>query len=686
MAVSSSSPSMHAMAWHEANRSYLLGCLHHIHQLLEQKTGQVSHKITTPRRSPFLLLRLFIHLHITQELLHLAIAKGSALKRLQDVFKLTPFEVSVLLLCAGNELEASWGPLCASAQTNPQRAFPTFGLALALFANPHWSALTPDAPLRRWQLIHLDETQPLTVGSLRIDERILHYLLGLSYLDNVLSGRVKQVRPVSQLVPSHAQVAEQIAALWGGKSPSDYSIIQLCGSDRTGKHAIAAAACKQLQVKLFVLPVFLLPTHNRELTQFQRRWEREALLTRSALLIDDDGTGGENASACNTAITHLLEHSHGRILISSRDRRPPSHRPVITFDIAQPTSQEQHLLWQESLGETGKVLNGYIETLVSQFNLSAPTVKTIGSSVQQLSRKGSQSGEVEHDHLQQQIWEACRSQARPQMADLAQPITSRAHWDDLVLPVEQKIVLREIAAHVRQRSTVYDRWGFGNGGRGLGISALFTGASGTGKTMAAEVLALELQLDLYRIDLSAVVSKYIGETEKNLRRVFDAAEMGGAILLFDEADALFGKRSEVKDSHDRHANIEVSYLLQRMEAYSGLAILTTNLKDALDQAFLRRLRFTVRFPFPDATQRAEIWRRVFPKTVPTEDLKPEKLARLNVAGGNIRNIALNAAFLAADGGEPVQMKHLLESSRSEYIKLEKPLVDTEIKGWIKVPS
>ncbi|MEL6764354.1 MAG: AAA family ATPase, partial [Cyanobacteria bacterium J06607_6] len=181
---------------------------------------------------------------------------------------------------------------------------------------------------------------------------------------------------------------------------------------------------------------------------------------------------------------------------------------------------------------------------------------------------------------------------------------------------------------------------------------------------------------------SAVVSKYIGETEKNLRRVFDAAEMGGAILLFDEADALFGKRSEVKDSHDRHANIEVSYLLQRMESYRGLAILTTNLKDALDQAFLRRLRFTVRFPFPDATQRAEIWRRVFPTTVPTEGLKPDKLARLNVAGGNIRNIALNAAFLAADAGESVQMKHLLEASRSEYIKLEKPLIDVEIKGWI----
>jgi SpoVK/Ycf46/Vps4 family AAA+-type ATPase len=200
--------------------------------------------------------------------------------------------------------------------------------------------------------------------------------------------------------------------------------------------------------------------------------------------------------------------------------------------------------------------------------------------------------------------------------------------------------------------------------------------------MSAEVLAKELRLDLYRIDLSSVVSKYIGETEKNLRRVFDAAEGGAAVLLFDEADALFGKRSEVKDSHDRYANMEVSYLLQRMEAYQGLAILTTNLKNALDTAFMRRIRFVVQYPFPDSTQRAEIWSRVFPKNTPTEGLNVRRLAQLNVAGGNIRNIALNAAFRAADAGEPVSMKHILHSVRSEYTKMERTLTDAEIKGWL----
>ncbi len=229
---------------------------------------------------------------------------------------------------------------------------------------------------------------------------------------------------------------------------------------------------------------------------------------------------------------------------------------------------------------------------------------------------------------------------------------------------------------------MYRQWGFAaRYSRGLGISALFAGASGTGKTMAAEVLAGELELDLYRIDLSAVVSKYIGETEKNLRRVFDAAEAGGAILLFDEADALFGKRSEVKDSHDRYANIEISYLLQRMEAYRGLAILTTNMKSALDSAFLRRIRFIVDFPFPDARMREKIWEGVFPTETPLGSVNFKQLARLNIAGGNIRNIAMNAAFLAASENEPVQMSHLLMAARTEYAKIEKPLTDAEFKGW-----
>jgi SpoVK/Ycf46/Vps4 family AAA+-type ATPase len=266
---------------------------------------------------------------------------------------------------------------------------------------------------------------------------------------------------------------------------------------------------------------------------------------------------------------------------------------------------------------------------------------------------------------------------------LAECIEPKAHWDDLVLPGEHLQTLGEIAAQVRQRLKVYQSWGFAlRNDRGLGITALFAGPSGTGKTLAAEVLANDLQLDLHRIDLSQVVSKYIGDTEKNLRAVFNAAEQTGAVLLFDEADALFGKRSEVRDSHDRYANIEVSYLLQRMEAYRGLAILTTNKRGSLDSAFLRRLRFLIPFPFPDHMHRAKIWSRIFPAETPTQDLDVLKLARLNVAGGNIRNIALNAAFLAADMGEPVQMSHLLRTARTECNKIEKQITTAEIGGWV----
>jgi SpoVK/Ycf46/Vps4 family AAA+-type ATPase len=346
-----------------------------------------------------------------------------------------------------------------------------------------------------------------------------------------------------------------------------------------------------------------------------------------------------------------------------------------------PSSEEQRALWRSALGPAAAEMNGQLDAIVSQFNLGAAGIRS--AAAQAAGQVAGQSAGQAAD-AGPALWDACREQSRPRLESLAQRIEPAAGWDDLVLPEAQIQTLREVAVHVRRRRTVHEEWGFAaRGSRGLGISALFAGPSGTGKTMAAEVLAGELRLDLYRIDLSSVVSKYIGETEKNLRRVFDAAEEGGAILLFDEADALFGKRSEVKDSHDRYANIEVSYLLQRMESYRGLAILTSNFKDALDTAFLRRLRFIVQFPFPDVPQRADIWRRIFPSQTPTVDLDAEKLARLSVTGGNIRNIALAAAFLAADEDSPVRMAHLLRAARGELAKIERPLSEAEVRGWVE---
>ncbi|HEV7821298.1 MAG TPA: ATP-binding protein, partial [Burkholderiales bacterium] len=341
--------------------------------------------------------------------------------------------------------------------------------------------------------------------------------------------------------------------------------------------------------------------------------------------------------------------------------------------IDRPAPLEQKRLWRAALGASAAQLNGTVDRLANQFRLRTDFIARTAQRLR---------GEAHADELGAALWHACRESARERLDGLAKRVKTNATWRDLVLPEPQVATLRQIAAHVRQRMRVYEDWGFGaRSARGLGISVLFCGESGTGKTMAAEVIAHELDLDLYRIDLASMVSKYIGETEKNLRRVFDAAEDSGAILLFDEADALFGKRSEVKDSHDRYANIEVSYLLQCMETYRGLAILTTNLKNALDGAFQRRLRFVVQFPFPDAQLRERIWRGAFPAELPLRAVDHQKLAQLNVAGGNIRNIALNAAFIAAEAQSPVGMVHLLQAARSEATKRERPYSDAETRGW-----
>ncbi len=309
------------------------------------------------------------------------------------------------------------------------------------------------------------------------------------------------------------------------------------------------------------------------------------------------------------------------------------------------------------------------QRLAGQFDLSLAELNQIVSHIS-----------AENEDIATVLWDRCRSLTKPRLDELANRIDTKATWDDLVLPDEQMRLMRSITDQMRERYKVYNEWGFGaRMNRGLGIAALFAGESGTGKTMAAEVIANDLRLNLYRIDLSSVVSKYIGETEKNLRKMFDAAEQGGAILFFDEADALFGKRSEVKDSHDRYANIEVNYLLQRMESFSGLAILATNVKSALDSAFMRRLRFIVNFPFPASADRKRIWQNAIPPQTPQEELDFDRLARLNVTGANIQSIALNAAFQAAGAGQSVTMPGLLTAAYIEMRKLDRPLTGADLR-------
>jgi hypothetical protein len=654
-------------SWAEQNQSYLTAALARVRAALQNHLGE-SAKAASSQAPPAD-----------------ATAEGwpdtvcpPALERLTQIFGLSTFEQSILLLCAGVELESAFAALCARAQGDPARPYPTFSLALAALPDPHWSAITPAGSLRRWRLIEVQSLPnvALTNSPLRIDERILHFLTGIQHLDERLQGLLEPVA-LEDLVPSHRELAGRIAATWlAAGSPANgkgLPLIQLCGPDVAAKHVIAAAACAEIGLRLFALPAQTVPASAAELEALARLWEREAALSSSALCVTADTLERSDGRAA-AQVSHFLERIGGPVLLTTREPWHPIRRAVRTFDATKPTAEEQIAIWQELLRNAGVSVNGCVNDLVAQFNLSRSAIR---ASVQE-----AVSVPADTPGLAVRLWEAGRAQARPRLEDLAQRIVPAATWDNLVLPEPEMAMLREVAAQVAHRTTVYHKWGFARlGNRGLGISALFAGSSGTGKTMAAEVLAHQLRLDLYRIDLSSVVSKYIGETEKNLRRVFDAAEDGGAILFFDEADALFGKRSEVKDSHDRYANIEINYLLQRMESYCGLSVLATNMKSSLDAAFTRRIRFIINFPFPNAALRAAIWERIFPPRTPLEGLDIAQLSKLNLAGGNIRNIAMNAAFLAASAQQPVRMPHIWRAARTEYAKMERPLTEVEIRDW-----
>jgi len=590
------------------------------------------------------------------------------------IFNLSSFERDVILLCLGFEIEPSFTDLLTKANDDSQNNYPTLAFCISSLPEASWSILSPLSPLHNWQLIELSASYPVSLSPIGIDKRILCYLLGEATFDEQLQGLVRPLpATIAQILlsPSQEQIVEQIVFSLSqniqGASP-----LQLSGGELSAKYRLALEASRRLGYNLQVMSADSLPSDPKELLTIQKRWERESLLSNSLLLLDCDDLEETNFSS----VSLFIENLQTPVILSGKERLQTKLVPVRCFDVPPLSTQEQKTIWLTHLGSSANNLNGQVEQLTSQFNLSS---SSISAASHQYKINEQQAENLPNPNL---LWDYCRSQARPRLDNLAQRLDSKAIWEDLVLPEQQRQILGNIATHLKQRNKVYQDWGFSSKeSRGLGISALFYGESGTGKTMAAEVLANLFSLDLYRIDLSAVVSKYIGETEKNLGRIFDAAESGGAILLFDEADAIFGKRTEVKDSHDRYANVEISYLLQRMEAYRGLAILTSNRKEDIDTAFMRRIRFALTFPFPDPSSRSEIWRRIFPPQTPTQGLDYCKLGQLKVSGGNIRNIALNAAFFAADADELVGMKHILQGVQQEYLKLKRLLTDEETRGW-----
>ena len=666
--------------WLEANRALMIAAIEQVRGCLDAHARQ--ERVPADQLEPLLA----------------AVAERgapSALASLCTAFSLSRFERDVLLLCAAYEMDGSLASACAAA-SDARRPYPTFALAMAALPRAHWSAITPGAPLRHFRLVELDPSEGLAFGRLRIDEPVLHFLAGVPWLDSRLLGLLEPVRTdlPALLVGNHREAADRVAAVWRRTreqadrldasalqaAPERHLAIQLTGSDAAARELVLAEACRGAGTALLALRAADVPGSAIERDALARLWQRESALSAATLLIDIDDR--EDAETLR-AISALVERLRGPLAISARDPLPLRRRPSLRIELAAHSTSEHEQLWRAYLGPLGERLDGAVGRLASHFQLGPSGMRAVVAEMsERLEQPGQADGDANVAAIADNAWSASRRQARPRLDDLAQRIEPSADFRDLVLPAEQMDMLRGVLAHVRQRTLVYEQWGFARrGGRGLGITALFSGASGTGKTLGAEVLAKELALDLYRIDLSQVVSKYIGETEKNLRRVFDAAEEGGAILLFDEADALFGKRSEVKDSHDRYANLEISYLLQRMEAYRGLAILTSNMRSALDAAFTRRLRFIVEFPFPGQDERAAIWKRVFPADVPREAIAVERLAKLNVTGGIIRNIALGAAFLAADLGQPVRMEHLRRAAALELQKLERTATDAELGGW-----
>jgi ATP-dependent 26S proteasome regulatory subunit len=580
------------------------------------------------------------------------------LDALASAFALAPFERDVLLLCFAPEVDATFELLFAYVHDDVTRRYASVHLAVSLFGGPR-AAFAANAPLRRWALLHVDPPPhpgtPQSLRPLRLDPRITDFLHGVNRLDESVS---EVLRPLERgpLESAHAALALSLA---------NETAVNLIGPAQAGKETLAHAIAEAGGRTVCWLDPRRLPPLGPERTALFRALERDARLMRFAYFVQTPEREGPDSNT-ETAMQDVIELLDAPLIVDTRDAWLGA-RTLAVARVARPGRAAQCILWKTALGEDAPV----IDDLVEQFDFSPEMIARAAA-------VSSSAGT---------LWEICQQQVSWRVDDLAQRVSTRQKWEDLVLGAEATEQLREVVAQVAQRARVYERWGFASRlTRGRGITALFAGPSGTGKTMAAEIIAGELGLELYRIDLAGVVSKYIGESEKNLRRVFDAAEQSGAILFFDEADALFGKRTEVKDSHDLYANIQVNYLLQRMEDYRGLAILATNRKVALDRAFLRRLRFAIDFPFPDRVARERIWRGAFPAEVPVEALDYAFLSGMEISGGNIRNIALGAAFLAAADGGVVDERHLVHAARREYSKIQKLVTPNEFGRHYREPS
>ena len=591
----------------------------------------------------------------------------SPIGRLVAAFRLSPFERDSLLVAIGWELDSSVARVLTEAGCSVDGRGVLLAPLLAQHPDAHWSAASPTAPLSRWRLLAFDDRDRLSTPA-RVDQRVLLGALGVPTVDRPLLERGQPAELHERPLPAVERAARSVAARW---ADDETAAVQIVGPDGDALADVAAMAAAAAGYRLWRVDTRALPRSAEELDWFARSIERELVLGDVLVALDTTDADADDDPTGRSALHALVDRAAVPMAVLAR--APSSHRarPSPAVEVERSTATERAERWTLHLGAGARAMNGAVEDVAYAFPLSAAAIRQAAADVAFSDAPPAQA-----------LWTAARNQARRGLDGLAQLLTGTVGWDDLVVPETARRTLEEIACHVRRRPTVHDEWGFADRDGGImAVTALFHGPSGVGKTLAARVLGAELGLDVYRVDLSQTVSKYVGETEKNLRRIFDAAEAASAVLLFDEADALFGKRSEVQDAHDRYANLEVSYLLQRLETYRGLAILTSNLPANIDGGFVRRLRYRVAFPFPDTAARQAIWRRVFPPRAPTAELDVAVLARLSVSGASIASIALGAAVLAADEGGPIGMGHVRRAAASEYAKLDRQLTPVELAGW-----
>jgi AAA+ superfamily predicted ATPase len=559
---------------------------------------------------------------------------------------------------------------------------------------------SPGAPLLRHRLLHLIPDPnaahtPLLAHTLLLDEQMRDLLLGQGGLDARLAAFCQISAPdvaLDDLALDPALRASLTTLCRHAQHSGEVLRLYLHGPQGMGQRQIAAGLAAEIGAELLVADLARIPS-GAAFDLAVRLVLREAWLQGAVLFLDGLDRLAE-VEQWHALLAALADSTGITILAGARPWIAAGGEPlgVLVVPLDLPDYSQRRARWAAELAARGIIpLEGDLDGLAGRYRLTPAQIADAAATVR--SRAIWYAAAAREDDppqpLTTDLFTAARAQSGHELGMLAHKIEPVYTWDDLVLPDDSLAQLHEICQRVAYRHRVLGEWGFDRKlSLGKGVSALFVGASGTGKTMAAEVIANALQLDLYKIDLAGVVSKYIGETEKNLDRIFSAAENANAILFFDEADALFGKRSEVSDSHDRYANIEIAYLLQKIEEYDGIAILATNLRQNLDEAFLRRLAYTVHFPFPDETSRRRIWAGIWPGEVPlAPEMDLDDLARrFRLSGGNIKNAALGAAFLAAAGESPVTTGHVLQAIRREYQKMGKLLSDAELGDLTGAPA